>query len=49
MAASWGAYVFISNLIPMYVLALIATRRCVPVAVHKGGGVIFFWEGEGRR
>lgn len=28
MAASWGAYVFISNLIPMYVIALIVTKRC---------------------
>jgi hypothetical protein len=27
MASSWGAYVFISNLIPMYILALIVTRR----------------------
>lgn len=27
MAASWGAYVFISNLIPMYVLVMIAIRR----------------------
>lgn len=27
MASSWGAYVFISNLVPLYVLALIATRR----------------------
>lgn len=27
MAASWGAYVFISNLIPLYVLLMIAIRR----------------------
>ena len=27
MAASWGAYVFISNLIPLYVLMMIAIRR----------------------
>ena len=27
MAASWGAYVFISNLIPLYVLVMIACRR----------------------
>ncbi|KAF6256713.1 Oligosaccharyl transferase STT3 subunit-domain-containing protein [Scenedesmus sp. NREL 46B-D3] len=27
MAASWGAYVFISNLIPLYVLVMIAIRR----------------------
>lgn len=27
MAASWGAYVFISNLIPLYILVLIVTRR----------------------
>jgi hypothetical protein len=27
MAASWGAYVFISNLIPLYIIALIITRR----------------------
>lgn len=33
MAASWGAYVFISNLIPLYVLAMIATRMWV-----RGGG-----------
>lgn len=29
MASSWGAYVFISNLIPLYVLIMIACRRCV--------------------
>lgn len=27
MAASWGAYVFISNLIPLFVLAMIVSRR----------------------
>lgn len=27
MAASWGAYVFISNLIPLYVLVMIAIKR----------------------
>lgn len=27
MAASWGAYVFISNLIPLYVLVMIGIRR----------------------
>eukprot|EP00879_Flechtneria_rotunda_P023308 GHRR01024657.1.p1 GENE.GHRR01024657.1~~GHRR01024657.1.p1 ORF type:complete len:542 (+),score=179.30 GHRR01024657.1:95-1627(+) len=27
MAASWGAYIFISNLIPLYVLVMIAIRR----------------------
>ncbi len=27
MASSWGAYVFISNLVALYVLVMIAARR----------------------
>lgn len=27
MAASWGAYVFISNLVPLYVLVMVAVGR----------------------
>lgn len=30
MAASWGAYVFISNLIPLYVIVMVCCGRWVP-------------------
>lgn len=34
-AASWAAYVFISNLIPLYVLLMIAIRR-----YHRWAGTL---------